>query len=177
MSWSPLLLIMLWSPLLLMTLSRWTASSIELDEDGQRMGKGTSQSSDWGQERQILSNCYKHVSCEFDREVFIKKTSAVSTTDWVVETQLCKLRDTSDTPVWCAYWEHFTYKISQHILWCLWTKPTIGLLLLFHQVLRKAVRACFTFNPHEGYRSVTPLLGDTKVNRMILHNHSVHWYY
>ena len=31
------------------------------------------------------------------------KTSAVSTTDWMVETQLCKLRDTSDTFVGRAY--------------------------------------------------------------------------
>ena len=31
------------------------------------------------------------------------KTSAVSTTDWMVETQLCKLRSTSDTFVSCEY--------------------------------------------------------------------------
>ena len=32
-----------------------------------------------------------------------RKTSAASTTDWMVETQLCKLRDTSDTFVGRAY--------------------------------------------------------------------------
>ena len=30
----------------------------------------------------------KNVGCEYDR--------------WVVETELCKLRDTSDTLIWCA---------------------------------------------------------------------------
>ena len=37
----------------------------------------------------------------------IKKTSAVSTTHWMVETQLCKLRGTSDTFVGRSYSEYF----------------------------------------------------------------------
>ena len=54
---------------------------------------------------------------------FIKnwKTSAVSTTDCMVETQLCKLRST-------PYIRHvlwtFLFRIS-FIIWCLWTKPKI----------------------------------------------------
>ena len=44
------------------------------------------------------------------------------------------------------------------------------------QVLRKVVRACSIFNPHEGYRSVTPL-DAARVNRTIFHNRSVHGYY
>ena len=55
------------------------------------------------------------------------------------------------------------------IIWFLWTKPTIWLLIL-------SVRACSMFYPHEGYRSVTPL-DAAGVNRTIFHNHSVHWYY
>ena len=44
------------------------------------------------------------------------------------------------------------------------------------QFLRKVVRAYSIFDPHEGYRSVTPL-DAAWVNRMIFHNHSAHWYY
>ena len=55
------------------------------------------------------------------------------------------------------------------IIWFLWTKPTIWLLI-------NIVRACSMFYPYEGYRSVTPL-DAAKVNRTIFHNHSVHWYY
>ena len=53
------------------------------------------------------------------------KTSAVSTTVWMVETQLCKLRGTSDTFVrWtCLFYISF-------IIWFLWTQPTIWLLIL-----------------------------------------------
>ena len=48
------------------------------------------------------------------RSLFIKnwKTSAVSTTDWMVETQLCKLRDTSDTFVGRAC--HFLYPVPSY---------------------------------------------------------------
>ena len=44
------------------------------------------------------------------------------------------------------------------------------------QKKRKIVRACSMFFPCEGCRSVTPL-DAARVNRMIFHNHSVHWYY
>ena len=79
------------------------------------------------------------------------KTSAVSTTDWMVETQLCNLRGTSDTFVGRAY---FIFHTSKYIIWCLWTNPTIWLLILS---LRKVVRACSIFYPRERYKSVTPL--------------------
>ena len=110
----------------------------------------------------------------------------------MVETQLCKLRGTSDT---------FTS-------WFLWTKRTILLMLSFTQNIIRAcfifypyegyrsvtpldaarvnrtillmlsftqniIRACFMFYPYEGYRSVTPL-DAARVNRTIFHNHSVH---
>ena len=56
------------------------------------------------------------------------KTSAVSTTDCMVETQLCKPRDTSDALVGRAYsMFHLQY------VWCLWTKPTIWLLIQFNK--------------------------------------------
>ena len=50
----------------------------------------------------------KNVSCEYDR--------------WVVETQLCKLRDTSDTLIGraCAMF-HLQYEV----LWCLWITSAI----------------------------------------------------
>ena len=62
------------------------------------------------------------------------------------------------------------------IIWCLWTKSTIWSLILNFTILRKLVRACSLFDPHEGYRSVTPL-DAARVNRTIFHNHSVHWFY
>ena len=57
--------------------------------------------------------------------LFIKcwKTSAVSTTVWMIETRLCKLRGTSDVRWTCLFY------ISV-IIWFLWTKPTIWLLIL-----------------------------------------------
>ena len=41
------------------------------------------------------------------------------------------------------------------IIWFLWTKPTIWLLIL--SFTQNIVRACSMFCPYEGYRSVTPL--------------------
>ena len=80
------------------------------------------------------------------------KTSAVSTTVWMVETQLCKLRGTSDT----------------FALLLLRIKPTIWLLIL--SFTQNIVRACSMFYPYEGYRSVTPP-DAARVNRTIFHNH------
>ena len=90
------------------------------------------------------------------------KTSAVSTTVWMVGTQLCKLRGTSDTFV------------PGIIICFLWAKPTIWLLIL--SFTQNIVRACSMFYPHEGYRSVTPL-DAARVNRTIFDNHYMHWYY
>ena len=59
------------------------------------------------------------------------------------------------------------------IIWFLWTKPTIWLILSFTQNI---VRACSMFYPYEGCRSVTPL-DAARVNRTIFRNYSVHWYY
>ena len=93
---------------------------------------------------------------------FIKswKTSAVSATVWMVETLLCKLRG--------RYIRHV------RIVWFLWTKRTIWLVILSFTL--NIVRACSMFYPYEGYRSVTPL-DAARVNRTIFHKHSVHWYY
>ena len=60
------------------------------------------------------------------------------------------------------------------IIWFLWTKPTIWLLIL--SFTQNIVRGYSMFYPYEGYRSVTPL-DAARVNRTIFHNHSVHWYY
>ena len=131
-----------------------------------------------------------------------RKTSAVSATDWMIETQLCKLRGTSDTFVrWkCLFSRSISfYKMLKNvscehdrlngwnstlqaawyirhvrIIWFLWTKRTIWLLIL--GFTQNIVRACSMFYPYEGYRSVTPL-DAARVNRTIFHNHSVHWYY
>ena len=59
------------------------------------------------------------------------------------------------------------------IIWFLWTKHTIWLLIL--SFTQNIVRACSMFY-HEGYRSVTPL-DAARVNRTIFYDHSVHWYY
>ena len=56
------------------------------------------------------------------------------------------------------------------IVWFLWTKPTIWLLIL--SFAQNIVRACSMFYPYEGYESVTPL-DVARVNRTIFHNHSV----
>ena len=45
------------------------------------------------------------------------KTSAVSTTDWMVETQRCKLRGTSDTFVGRAYFIIILRSIEKRLLW------------------------------------------------------------
>ena len=61
------------------------------------------------------------------------------------------------------------------IIWFLWTKRTILLLIL--SFTQNIVRACSMFYPYyEGYRSVTPL-DAARVNRTVFHNHSVYWYY
>ena len=79
----------------------------------------------------------------------------MSTTDRTVETQLCKLRGTSDAFVEYGFCElNLRYE----------------LILSFTQNI---VRACSLFYPYEGYRSVTPL-DAAGVNRTIFHNHSVH---
>ena len=53
----------------------------------------------------------------------------MSTRDWMVETQLCKLSDISDTFVGRAYHIPGTSKyFIYNIISCLWTKPTIWLL-------------------------------------------------
>ena len=59
------------------------------------------------------------------------------------------------------------------MIWFLWTKRTIWLLIL--SCTQNIVRACSMFY-HEGYRSVTPL-DAARVNRTIFHNHFVHWCY
>ena len=74
------------------------------------------------------------------------KTSAVSTTDWMIDTQLCKLRGTS-------IFRYYTAVVAQN--------------------LRKVVRACYIFD-HERYRSVNPP-DVVRINRTISHyeyNHS-----
>ena len=60
------------------------------------------------------------------------------------------------------------------VIWFLWTKRPIWLLIL--SFTQNIVRACSMFYPYEGYRSVTPL-DAARVNRTIFHNDSVHWYY
>ena len=52
------------------------------------------------------------------------------------------------------------------IIWFLWTKHTIWLLVL--SFTQNIVRACSMFYPCEGYRSVTPL-DAARVNRTIFH--------
>ena len=74
-----------------------------------------------------------------DQTNFIKswKTSAVSTTDWIIKTQPCKLRGTSDTFVRRAY---SILRSISFIIWFLWTKPTIWLLIpgtQFHKRKKK----------------------------------------
>ena len=70
----------------------------------------------WGQKkRQECQHIYSgvwHMSCvTYHVYTYIFwKTSAVSTTDWMVETQLCKLRGTSDTyirvtKITCERWQ------------------------------------------------------------------------
>ena len=73
------------------------------------------------------------------------KTSAVSTTDWMVETQLCKLRGTSDTFVGRAYSIYISFIILR--VWCLWTKPTMWLLIRTF-TLKRSITAvsCFRRN-------------------------------
>ena len=90
------------------------------------------------------------------------KTSAVSTNVGMVETQLCKLRGTSDTFV--------------RIIRFLWTKRTIWLSIL--SFTQNIVRACSMFYPHERYRGRwLPWMLPGSTGRFSVTNHSVHWYY
>ena len=120
--------------------------------------------------------CSLQPNCETLGVFSIKKwkTSAVITTDWIVETQLCKLRGTSDKFVGRAC-SIFHIPGIRYVIWCLWTKLTIWLLILSFTILRKVVRACSIFYPHGGYRSVTPL-DAARVNRTIFHNYCIHMY-
>ena len=86
------------------------------------------------------------------------KTSAVSTT--------CL---NSWNSVLQAAW----YIRHVRVIWFLWTKHTICLLIL--SFTQNIVRACSMFY-HEGYGSVTPL-DAARTNQTIFHKHSVHWYY
>ena len=123
------------------------------------------------------------------------KTSAVSTTDWMVESQQsasCVVHQACSLDMlffkklknvnceydrlngWNSTLQAAWYIRHVRIIWFLWTKPTIWLLIL--SFTQNIVRACSMFHPYEGYRSVTPL-DAARVNRTIFHNHSVHWYY
>ena len=77
----------------------------------------------------LCLGCVKRTSYQVRGKYFIKswKTSAVSTTVWMVETQLRKLRGTSHTFVGRVY---FILRSISFIIWFLWTKPTIWLLIL-----------------------------------------------
>ena len=75
----------------------------------------------------------------------------MSTADGWLKTQLCKLRDKSDTLIGLA---------------CVLDVCSICNLVLLNYVY-KMVRVCSIFIPHERYRSVTRL-GATRVNRTIL---------
>ena len=86
------------------------------------------------------------------------KTSAVSTT--------CLMNG------WNSILQAAWYIRHVRIIWFLWTKHTIWLLIL--SFTQNIVRACSMF--YRGYRSVTPL-DAARANRTIFHNHSVHWYY
>ena len=91
----------------------------------------------------------------------------MSTIEGIVETQLCKLRGTSDTFVGRAYSIfHLQYGACE-------LKLRYGCLYSVSHFLRKVVRACSMFYPYEGCRSVTPQ-DAARVNRTIFHNHSVH---
>ena len=83
-------------------------------------------------------NLKNSTRCIFSEEVE-KRRLWVRPVCWMVDTQLCKLRGTSDTFVYYGLY---------------WTKTTIWLLIL--SFTQNIVRACSMFY-HEGYRSVTPL--------------------
>ena len=57
------------------------------------------------------------------------------------------------------------------LVWFLWTKPTIWLLIL--SFTKKSFARVLCLNPYEGYRSVTPPLDAARANRTIFGNHSV----
>ena len=73
--------------------------------------------------------------------------------------------------VWNSNLQAAWYIRHVRIVWFLWTKPTIWLLIL--RFTQNIVRACFMLYPYGGYRSVT-LLDVARVNRTIFHNHFVH---
>ena len=96
----------------------------------------------------------KNVSCEYDR---LNGWNSNLQAAWYIR----HVRWT------CLFYISF-------IIWFLWTKPTIWLLIL--SFTKKIARACSMFYSYERYRSVTPM-DAARVDRMIFHNHSVHWYY
>ena len=97
---------------------------------------------------------------------FKKKRSAVSTTDgWLkLNFASCVKRQTRSLGALVLY----------SIIWSLWIKSTIWLLMLNPKVLWYAVRACSICIPHERYKSVTPL-GATRVIRTILQGRCGPW--
>ena len=81
----------------------------------------------------------------------------------MVETQLCKLRGTSDTFVGRAY----SIFHSQHGF------GELNLRYDYYYSVSQKSFARVLFYPYERYRSVTPL-DAARVNRTISHNPSVH---
>ena len=81
--------------------------------------------------------------------LFLKKwkTSAVSTTDWMVETQLCKLRGTSDTFVRSAYFIIILRSLEKRLLWA---RPIGG----WNSTLRAAYSIIHLYRAHA--RSFSP---------------------
>ena len=77
------------------------------------------------------------------------KTSAVSTTDWMVETQLCKLRGTSDTFVGSAYFIIILRSIEKRLLWA---RPIGG----WNSTLRAAYSIIRLYRAHAINRSFSP---------------------
>ena len=82
---------------------------------------------------------WKNVSCEYDRLNCWNSTLQAA---WYIK----HVRRT------CLFYISF-------IIWCLWTKPTMWLLILSFTYFTEGRRACSIFYPRERYRSVTDLRG------------------
>ena len=90
-------------------------------------------------------------------------------TDWMLETQLCQLRVTSDTFVGRAYSIfHLQYGYCE-----LNVRYDHSCSVSQTNKKHKIVRACSMLYPYEGCRLVT-LLDTARVNRTTFHNHSGH---
>ena len=126
--------------------------------------------------KHVIRTCLMyHAACKVEFQPFTRLYSQLTFFNFLkkVEKSWKTLAVSITVNGWNSTLQAAWYIRRVRIIWFLWTKPTIWLLIL--SFTQNIFRACLCFIL-EGCRSVTPL-DAARVNRTIFHNHPVHWYY